>query len=84
MERLQPGTFNFVVSSEKGYQRGITNRSSILAMIEDERTEKVRIMRNGKEVKTYTRMKWAAKWAKYAAPGSCEYVFYPKKENSNA
>ena len=79
MEHLRPGTFHFVVSSDKGYQHGFTNRSSIIAMIEDERTERVKVMRDGKGVKEYKSLKWAAKLAKFVASGAYDFVFVMKK-----
>jgi len=72
--------FDFVVVTGKGYEQGYVSRSSIIAMMEDKRTDRVKVMHNGKEFKTYKRMHFAVKFMQNIPFNSFSFVFYTKTE----
>lgn len=81
---LQSGIFEYSVVHNKGFDHGITGRSSIIAMLQDERTAYVNVFVNGKFFKQYRRLKWAVKFVTFIPSGAVDFVFYTKERVNHA
>lgn len=55
------GTFDYIVKTSEGFEAGECHRSSIIDMINDDRTKRVELWVNGKMFKNYVKPAWAAK-----------------------
>ena len=79
---MEAGIFEYTVVTNNGFQSGKTNRSSIIAMIEDARTDRVKLMVGGHCLKDYKRPGWAARVMKYMASGAVTVVFYATEKEA--
>lgn len=76
--QTQPGIFDVIIVGEHGYEQHTTNRSSVIAMLQDDQTKKVNIFVGNTFLKTYVRMSWAIKFAQFIPSRSVEFALYTK------
>lgn len=79
MATLKDGKFDFVVVDKDSFRLGTTNRSSIIAMIENDCTAKVNMWVGETLLKAYTRTHWAVKFMQHIPSKAVLVVLYTKE-----